>query len=149
MEGEEPTTITCGPTSNMSYTFEPPAKYNVCGLSLSNPMHPPFTDPLYAPYVEKSVTGPFSCNVSKYKHIPPYPLVDPARMRVGEGIRFRSQYDGICPLGYVMGPNNLCIAQDEPIGRFYDKAFYMRYPVLLGCQNTDVDNYRSPDPRSW
>jgi hypothetical protein len=142
-------TTHCGPAENSSFTLQFPSKYNICGLPLSSPFHPPYTDPLYAPYVDKEYVGPYGCNISKYKSNPPYPVIDPARMRLGEGIKFRSRYDNQCPLGYVMGANQMCYKQDEPIGRFYNREFYMRFPGVFEYRNDLVDEISTKDPRAW
>ena len=140
----------CGPSENRSFFIQPPAEYNVGGLALSNPMHPPYTDPLYAPYLDKQRVGYYGCNTSGYKHNPAYPVVDPARMKVGRGWRARTQYEGICPPGYVMGPNSMCFQMDEPIGYFYSDQLYWRYPGTgLIHQNTEATKFDDWDPRTW
>lgn len=139
----------CGPSENRSEFIQPPAEYNVCGLALSNPQHPPFTDPLYAPYLDKQSSNQWGCNISPYKSNPDYPVTDNARMRLGWGWRARSQYEGICPPGYIMGPNQMCYQMDEPIGYFYSDQLYWRYPGMGLCKNSGADEMQTKDPRSW
>lgn len=140
----------CGPAENRSEFIQPPAKYNVGGLALSNPQHPPFTDPLYAPYLLKDSSNKWGCNISPYKRNPSYPVVDPGRLRLGWGVQFRSQYEGLCPIGYVMGANNVCHQMDEPIGYFYSDQVRWRYPGSgLICKNNGADEMQTKDPRAW
>lgn len=43
------------------------------------------------------------------------------RMRLGQGLKFRSQYNGICPNDYMRGENNMCYPTVRYEGSFYKK----------------------------
>ena len=123
---------------------------NYKGLPLSSPFHPPYVDPLFRPYEDKKRER-YSCNTSVFKRNPPYPIVDPKRMRVGEGVHYRSQYDNYCSPGFRMGPNQQCYAVDEAIGHFYEKAFDNRYPTIPPVKDYKDECLRgcTQDPRYW
>ena len=80
---------------------------------------PLFVDPLYAQY-QKSQG---ECKRFPLTALSPYPIVDPYRSRLGWGSRFRSQHNGICPPGYVLGKHNMCYPINEEIGTFYTIDF--------------------------
>ena len=60
-------------------------------------------DVLYAPY-QKHVGGGGGLPNYPFKHNAPYPVIDPARMRLGWGGKFRpNNIRGICPSGWTAG----------------------------------------------
>ena len=72
--------------------------------------NPLFIDPLYVPYHKNREIAP----INPYKINTGYPLVDPYKRFLGKGLAFRSQYRGICPLGYKnVGDRNMCVPVEE------------------------------------
>ena len=43
----------------------------------------------------------------------------------------------------------MCFVQDEPIGTFYGDQLKIRYPEMIGNENTMVDEISDYDPRMW
>lgn len=73
-----------------------------------------FIDPMYAPYHDKEA----------HKINTQYPLVDSRRRPMGQRLSFRSQHEGYCPPGYVIGENNMCFEkEEESYGTFYTSKF--------------------------
>jgi hypothetical protein len=94
-----------------------------------------YMDPLYRPYFNKS----------NYKTNTGYPLVDQRLYNKGDistsganakskGLAFRSQQYGICPEGWVMSANQMCIPIPLPSHGFYKD---MRV-VALGYSNNKI-----------
>lgn len=76
---------------------------------------PKFIDPLYRPY---HIRGPNSYFMTG--PAPPYPIVDLKRYENRHNYVFRSKHEGICPSGWRVGENNLCIPHaPESWGTFY------------------------------
>jgi hypothetical protein len=101
---------------------------------------PDFVDHMYTPYEKLNndktpiafykthedgiVRNVLTRDQLKFSHVEdtPYPLVDPYRRRLGEGLRFRSQHEGICPLGWKIGENQYCHPiEEESEGLFYKR----------------------------
>src|SRR3989344_3470506 len=80
---------------------------------------PNYIDPLYRPYYSD-----YSKSNLQFPYAIPskYPMVDTRRFRRGNA--FRSKHDGICPPGYFLGANNMCIPEEpESFGMFYTDAY--------------------------
>ena len=87
------------------------------------------------------------CKVSPYKSSPPYPIVDPGRLRLGEGIRYRSQADGIVMPDFVMGPNQIAYPKpQENNDFFYTRKLFNVYPVAgeSGATENQCKLFRNP-----
>lgn len=105
-------------------------------MELKNLAQPGFVDPLYLQYQKP----PGECTRRfPLTAVTPYPMVDPARMRLGWGQKFRSQYRGICPLGFMGGANNMCYPTVEQTSLFY-KVPHLEYKD----QKIATDEYKIP-----
>ena len=125
---------------------------------MSSPFHPPYIDPLYLPYMKQPQGwGP---PISPYKSNPTYPIVDnhPDRLRLGWGVRYRTQDDGIVMPDFVAGPNNMAYPKppDSGYGPFYTDDIYKTYPLAnIGRSSTEelaaISNrlHKCRDPRAW
>ena len=88
--------------------------------------HPNFIDPLYKPYHTD-----YSISPLKFPQAinTPYPLVDHHRRHLGKGLNFRSQHAGICPPGYIVGQNNMCLMTRPLRGTFYTNKTFTKQPL--------------------
>lgn len=80
------------------------------------------TDPLYYPYqcVAKECISPFKSFG---------PDVDPSRFRLGWGVRYRTQEDGIVMPDFTLGDNNMAYPKPVEGGNvFYSNKLYKTYP---------------------
>lgn len=107
--------------------------------------NPAYIDPLYRPYYTDYSKSPL---IHPYAINTKYPLIDPYRRRLGLGMTFRSQHEGICPAGYRSAGRNLCIPlEPESWGTFYTNDNVPRTFEYSNCMTPY--NADKCDPCRW